>query len=563
MSKLNFADLGLSPEILKAVADLGFEEASPIQSAAIPVLLEGHDVVGQSQTGSGKTAAFAIPAIELCVASDRSVQVLIMCPTRELATQVADEVHKLSTHKRGMHAVPIYGGASYERQLFELKKGVQIVIGTPGRIMDHMERGTLQLGTVKMVVLDEADRMLDMGFREDIEKILSATPDERQTVFFSATVSKPIRDLIERHSNEPKSVKIEQKQLTVPAIEQWYYEVPQRMKFEALLRLIDFHGYKLGIIFCNTQRMVDELADDLIAQGFSADRLHGGIAQAQRTRVMNKFKKAEFEFLVATDVAARGIDVDELELVVNYDLPYDSEDYVHRIGRTGRAGRKGMAVTFVSGRDIYKLQHIERYTRTKILRGKIPTAGEVEERRAEAMVQKVREVLDRGSLSMALTDRLLGEGYNSTDIAAALFELLAGPETAPEKQIEEPRKKAAPSRAEHFQDSSPNLRPASRGMQWVRVGAGRETRISPRDIIGLLEDSLGLPVRSVGIIDILPGQSFAQVPQQFLDVLRDAPRLIETNSGDIQISLAPVQDSKKDSQFVPKQKFPKKSKGPK
>lgn len=563
MTKLNFADLGLSPEILKAVADLGFEEASPIQSAAIPVLLEGHDVVGQSQTGSGKTAAFAIPAIELCVASDRSVQVLIMCPTRELATQVADEVHKLSAHKRGMHAVPIYGGASYERQFFELKKGVQIVIGTPGRIMDHMERGTLQLGTVKMVVLDEADRMLDMGFREDIEKILSATPNERQTVFFSATVSKPIRDLIERHSNEPKSVRIEQKQLTVPAIEQWYYEVPQRMKFEALLRLIDFHGYKLGIIFCNTQRMVDELADDLIAQGFSADRLHGGIAQAQRTRVMNKFKKAEFEFLVATDVAARGIDVDELELVVNYDLPYDSEDYVHRIGRTGRAGRKGMAVTFVSGRDIYKLQHIERYTRTKILRGKIPTAGEVEERRAEAMVQKVREVLDCGNLSMALTDRLLSEGYNSTDIAAALFELLAGPETAPEKEIEEPRKKAAPSRAEHFQDSSPNLRPASRGMQWVRVGAGRETRISPRDIIGLLEDSLGLPARSVGIIDILPGQSFAQVPQQFLDVLRDAPRLIETNSGDIQISLAPDQDSKKDYQAGPKQKFPKKFKGPK
>ena len=563
MTKLNFADLGLSPEVLKAVADLGFEEASPIQSAAIPVLLEGHDVVGQSQTGSGKTAAFAIPAIELCVASDRSVHVLIMCPTRELATQVADEVHKLSAHKKGLHAVPIYGGASYERQFFELKKGVQIVIGTPGRIMDHMDKGTLRLGTVKMVVLDEADRMLDMGFREDIEKILSATPKERQTVFFSATVSKPIRDLIERHSNSPKSVKIEQKQLTVPAIEQWYYEVPQRLKFETLLRLIDFHGYKLGIIFCNTQRMVDELADDLIAQGFSADRLHGGIAQAQRTRVMNKFKKAEFEFLVATDVAARGIDVEELELVVNYDLPYDSEDYVHRIGRTGRAGRKGMAITFVSGRDIYKLQHIERFTRTKILRGKIPTAGEVEERRSESMVQKVRAVLDRGNLSMALTDRLLEEGYNSTDIAAALFELMAGPESPAEKEIEEPRKKGAPARSEHFQDSSPNLRPASRGMQWVRLSAGRETRISPRDIIGLLEDSLGLPARSVGIIDIMPGQSFAQVPQQFLDVLRDAPRLVETNAGDIQVSLAPVQDSNKDFISGPKQKFPKKSKAPK
>jgi len=276
MNTLNFSDLGLSPEILKAVADLGFEQASPIQSAAIPVLMEGHDVVGQSQTGSGKTAAFAIPAIEICAAQDRSVQVLIMCPTRELAMQVADEVHKLSAHKRGIHAVPIYGGASYERQFHELKTGVQIVIGTPGRIMDHMQRGTLRLEAVKMVVLDEADRMLDMGFREDIEHILKATPKERQTVFFSATVSKPIRDLIDRNSREPKSVKIEQKTLTVPAIEQWFFEVPLRNKREALLRLVDFHGFKLGIVFCNTQRMVDELADDLVAQGISADRLHGG-----------------------------------------------------------------------------------------------------------------------------------------------------------------------------------------------------------------------------------------------------------------------------------------------
>jgi len=427
MNKKTFAELGVSPEILKAISDLGFEEPSPIQAAAIPVLLEGHDVVGQSQTGSGKTAAFAIPAIELCQAADRSVQVLILCPTRELATQVADEVHKLTAHKRGIHAVPIYGGASYERQFFELKKGVHIVIGTPGRLMDHMDRGTLDLSNVKMVILDEADRMLDMGFREDIEKILRATPTGRQTVFFSATVSKQIRELIERHSNSPKSVKIEQRELTVPTVEQWYYEAPQRMKFEALLRLVDFHGFKLGIIFCNTQRMVDELADDLIAQGFSADRLHGGIAQAQRTRVMNKFKKAEFEFLVATDVAARGIDVDELELVVNYDLPYDAEDYVHRIGRTGRAGRKGMAVTFVSGRDIYKLQFIERFTKTKIKRGTLPTAGEVEERRIEGLLERIREVLNRGNLSSRVTGHLMEEGLNATNNASAIIEMLAGP----------------------------------------------------------------------------------------------------------------------------------------
>ncbi|MEI6073083.1 MAG: DEAD/DEAH box helicase [Verrucomicrobiae bacterium] len=567
MTKRKFTDLGISPEVLKAIGDLGFEEPSPIQTAAIPVLLAGHDAVGQSQTGSGKTAAFAIPAIDLCQAGDRSVQVLVLCPTRELATQVADDVHKLSAHKRGIHAVPIYGGASYERQFYELKKGVQIVIGTPGRIMDHMDRGTLVLGGVKMVVLDEADRMLDMGFREDIEKILAATPSERQTVFFSATVSKQIRDLIGRHSRDPKSVKIEQRELTVPTVEQWYYETPQRMKFEALIRLVDFHGFKLGIIFCNTQRMVDELADDLIAQGFSADRLHGGIAQAQRTRVMNKFKKAEFEFLVATDVAARGIDVDELEVVVNYDLPYDAEDYVHRIGRTGRAGRKGMAVTFVSGRDIYKLQFIERFTRTKIHRGSIPTAGAVEERRVDSLLEKIREVLNRGNLSTTVVDRLLEEGYNSTDIAGALYELLSGPEPGqePAKEAKKPARSAAatnpptsavrppisatnPPAADVRPAASaaarrpapsapPSLRPASRGMQWVSLSAGRETRIAPLDIIGLLEDALGLPGRTVGMIDITPGSSFAQVPKPYLDVLRDGPREIETQSGTISIAL--------------------------
>ena len=428
MEKCTFEALGLSQEIIKAVAQLGFEEASPIQTAAIPLLLSGGDVVGQSQTGSGKTAAYAIPAIEKIDPASKAVQILILCPTRELATQVADEVYKLTAFTRSIHCVPIYGGASYERQLFELKKGVQIVVGTPGRLMDHLERGTLKLDQLKMVILDEADRMLDMGFRDDIAKILESTPEERQTVFFSATLSKPIRDLINRFSNHPEMVKIEQKELTVPTVEQWFYEVPSRRKTEAFIRLIDFHGYKLGIIFCNTQRMVDELADALLAQGFSTDRLHGGIPQAQRTRVMNKFKNSEFEFLVATDVAGRGIDVDNLELVVNYDLPYDPEDYVHRIGRTGRAGKKGMAMTFVSGRDIYKLQFIERYTKTKIRHGVIPTAVEVEGKRSELLYEKLAKTLETASFKKQdiFIDRLLEAGHNSTDISSALFSLLLG-----------------------------------------------------------------------------------------------------------------------------------------
>ena len=360
MERPTFASLGLSPEILKAVDKLGFEEASPIQAAAIPELLAGRDVVGQSQTGSGKTAAFAIPAIEKTDPALHAVQVLVLCPTRELATQVAGEVHKLSAGKRGVHAVPVYGGSSFERQAQELKRGAQIVLGTPGRIIDHLERGTLKLDRLRFIVLDEADRMLDMGFRDDIKRILDAMPADRQTAFFSATVSPAIRKLIDRYARDPVTLKIDQKKVDAPDITQWYYETPPRMKFDALLRLIDFHTYRSGIIFCNTQRTVDELADDLQAQGIPSDRLHGGIAQAQRTRVMNKFKAGGFDFLVATDVAGRGIDVDDLELVVNFDLPYDPEDYVHRIGRTGRAGKQGVAISLVTGRDVHKIRFLEK-----------------------------------------------------------------------------------------------------------------------------------------------------------------------------------------------------------
>ena len=429
MEKQRFDTLGLSPEILKAVAQLGYEEATPIQSAAIPMLLSGVDVVGQSQTGSGKTAAFAIPAIEKIDPASKAVQVLILCPTRELATQVAEEVHQLTAFKRTVHSVPIYGGASYDRQLFELKKGVQIVIGTPGRIIDHIERGTLKLDQLRVAILDEADRMLDMGFRDDIQRILDATPKSRQTVFFSATLSQPIKQLINRYSRDARNVAIEWKEISAPDIDQWFYEVPPRGKTQSLIRLVDYHGFRLGIIFCNTQRMVEELADALQAQGFSADRLHGGITQSQRTRVMDKFKKSEFEFLVATDVAARGIDVDDLEVVINYDLPQDPEDYVHRIGRTGRAGRKGMAATFVTGRDIYKIQFLERFTRSRITRGNIPTPGEVEGRRSEMMLDKVRALLESGTMrdQSAFTDRLMEEGFQATEVCSALFTLLLGP----------------------------------------------------------------------------------------------------------------------------------------
>ncbi len=467
-----FSELGISADVLKAVEKLGFEKAAPIQAEAIPVLMSGRDVVGQSQTGSGKTAAFAIPAIEKTDPSLRAVQVLILCPTRELAVQVSEEVHKLSLFKRGINALPIYGGQSYERQFYGLKQGAQIVIGTPGRVMDHMRRGTLRLNTIKMVILDEADVMLNMGFRDDIETILKDAPAERQTVFFSATMPRPIRDLIEKYSRDPQNVKIEQKAMTVPTVDQVYYEVDRRYKMELLTRLIDIHDLKLGIIFCNTKRMVDDLVDHLEAAGYQADRLHGDMTQAQRDRVMNKFRKSGLEFLVATDIAARGIDVDDVEVVFNYDLPYDPEDYVHRIGRTGRAGRSGRAISMVPGRELFQIRNIERFTNQRIQRGKIPTADEVVEARENVFLEKLRALLTGGDFQKHddIVERLLAEGFSSTDIASALIHLLQSGESA----------KAAP-KTESYERPEREERPSYREERGPRRFDDRGERGNFRD----------------------------------------------------------------------------------
>jgi ATP-dependent RNA helicase DeaD len=441
-----FSELGLSESSLKAIDKLGFEQASPIQAEAIPVLLSGRDVVGQSQTGSGKTAAFGLPVIEKIDPQQKHVQALILCPTRELAVQVSEDLHQLAAFKRGLHSLPIYGGQSYERQFQGLRQGAQIVIGTPGRLMDHIRRGTLRLDRVKVVVLDEADVMLDMGFREDIEFILQSVPKERQTVFFSATMPRPIQDLIQRYSRDPQTVRIQQRELTVPTVEQFYYEVDRRFKVELLTRLIDVHDLRLGIIFCNTKRMVDELVEHLNAQGYSADGLHGDMSQALRDRVMNRFRKSDLEFLVATDVAARGIDVDDVEVVFNYDLPYDPEDYLHRIGRTGRAGRSGMAISFASGREVFQIQHIERFTKVRLQRGKPPTAREVEEARESVVLESVRATLRQGEYKAQehLVERLLEEGFTSTDLAAALLHQLRSGETASTPKTLPPEPKNRP-----------------------------------------------------------------------------------------------------------------------
>jgi ATP-dependent RNA helicase DeaD len=488
-----FSELGLSQELLKAIDRLGFEQASPIQAATIPLLLEGRDVVGQSQTGSGKTAAFAIPAIEKVDLGQRASQVLILCPTRELAVQVSEEVHKLAFFKRGLHALPVYGGQSYDRQFQGLRQGAHIVIGTPGRVMDHMRRGTLRLDALKIVILDEVDVMLNMGFREDIELILQATPQQRQTVFFSATIPRPIQQLIEKHAREPQNVRIEQKALTVPTVEQVYYEVDRRYKIDLLTRLIDLHDLKLGIIFCNTKRMVDDLTDHLNAQGYSADRLHGDMSQNMRDRVMNKFRKSGLEFLVATDVAARGIDVEDVEVVFNYDLPYDGEDYVHRIGRTGRKGKEGRAISFASGREVFQIRNIERYTNTKVHRGKPPTLGEVEEARTNVFLDKIRATLKSGDFKRQehLVERLLEEGFSSIDIASALLHHLQSSDGSPAKSSSEQDFRERPNE------------PGPRGLRRERTeehrgrphpGSQSEARLHREDRPGRAAKVLSLPL---------------------------------------------------------------------
>lgn len=429
MESLTFKELYLSSNIEKAIEDLGFEEPTPIQAQSIPYIMEGRDVIGQAQTGTGKTAAFGIPALEMVNPKNKHVQVIVLCPTRELANQVAEELNKLSKYKN-TSILPIYGGQPIDRQIKALRRGVHVVIGTPGRIMDHIERKTLRLGNVSMVVLDEADEMLDMGFREDIEFILDQIPEERQTILFSATMPKPILRLTKKYQIDPQMVKTVHKKLTVPHVEQFYYEVKNHAKSEVLCRLIDIYNVKSSLVFCNTKKGVDQLVETLKTRGYLVDGLHGDMKQRQREQVMSRFRKGDIETLVATDVAARGIDVENIEVVFNYDIPQDEESYVHRIGRTGRAGREGMALTFASGRDIRKIKSIQKHTNVKIIRKKIPSQSDVEDIRAEMLSQRVKEAIDAGHMGEYIhwVENLLEEDYVSVDVAAALVKIMLSEE---------------------------------------------------------------------------------------------------------------------------------------
>lgn len=427
---IKFSDLGISEEILRAVEEMGYTQPSPIQLQAIPFVLQGRDVIGQAQTGTGKTAAFAIPIIDLVDPDFVRPQAIILCPTRELAVQVEGEIQKLAKYHRKISSVAIYGGESIDRQIRVLKKGVQIVVGTPGRVQDHINRGTLKLQDAGIIVLDEADEMLDMGFRDDIEAIIQEMPTERQTVFFSATMAKPILDLTRKYQKDPEIIRVAKNELTVAKIDQVYYEVKQSLKMELMARLMNLNNYALSVVFCNTKRMTDEVTESLGARGILAEALHGDLSQAQRDKVMGKFRKGLCTVLVATDVAARGIDVDNVEAVFNFDIPLDEEYYVHRIGRTGRAGKSGTAITFITGRrEAMKLKDLERFTKAPINKMTPPSVSELVDLKKTQLIKDVYRVLAKeedASLFEATIAQMLAEGLTQEQISLGLLKMVMG-----------------------------------------------------------------------------------------------------------------------------------------
>lgn len=505
---MTFEEMCLDTRIMRAIAEMGFEQPGPIQAQSIPIAVEGKDMIGQARTGTGKTASFGIPMLQRINPKDKNLQAIVLCPTRELAIQSANEIRKLAKFLHGIKVLPIYGGQEISKQIRSLKGGVQIVIGTPGRVMDHLRRHTLKPQTVDIVVLDEADEMLNMGFREDIETILGQLPEERQTMLFSATMPKPILEIAKRYLHEPEIVKVIQKELTVPKIEQYYYEVNPRKKNEVLSRLLDMYDPSLSLVFCNTKRKVDELVADLKGRGYFAEGLHGDMKQSQRDRVMNGFRNGRTDILVATDVAARGIDVDDVEAVFNYDVPQDDEYYVHRIGRTGRAGREGRAFTLVVGKEIYKLKDIQRYCKTKIRRQPIPSVNDVAAIKVEKLLEQAGELIATdglGRMMDLLEEYLDGSDYSATEMAAALLAM----------QLGETSTQTLPK--EEFGDTG-----AEPGMVRMFMNIGKKDRVRIGDILGAVAGESGMEGALVGTIDMYDNFSFVEVPQEYAAAVLEA-----------------------------------------
>lgn len=548
METIRFDELNLDPRILRAVTDMGFEAASPIQAQAIPVEMEGHDMIGQAQTGTGKTAAFGIPLLMKMDPENRKTQAMILCPTRELAIQVAEELRRLAKYMSGIKILPVYGGQEIVKQIRSLKDGTQVIIGTPGRVMDHMRRKTIRVEEVHTVVLDEADEMLNMGFLEDMETILGQLPETRQTMMFSATMSPAILEIARKFQKDPETVKVVKKDLTVPKVTQYYYEVKQKNKVEVLSRLLDLYAPKLSVVFCNTKKGVEEVVDALQGRGYFAEGLHGDLKQIQRDRVMNSFRNGKTDILVATDVAARGIDVDDVEAVFNYDIPQDDEYYVHRIGRTGRAGREGKAFSLVVGKEVYKMRDIQRYCKTRIIPQAIPSLNDITSIKVDKILDQVRETIENQELDDmidVIEMKLIEEDYTAMDLAAALLKIVVGDEN------EEIAESSRPARSLDDLDSwggrgsrdkgrrgrndasgrgkSRRVKASEKVYDYIAgegnsmarlfLNIGKAQKVTPGDILGAVAGESNIPGKVVGSIDMYDGYTFVEVPNEYADTV--------------------------------------------
>ncbi|UOE92776.1 DEAD/DEAH box helicase [Alkalihalobacillus sp. LMS39] len=517
-----FTSFEISDVVMKAIKDMGFEEPSPIQEKAIPLILKGGDVIGQAQTGTGKTAAFGIPVIEKVKEEDQFIQAIILTPTRELAIQVSGELQKLSKYKK-IRTLPIYGGQSIGHQIKALKQGVHVVIGTPGRIMDHIRRKTLKLDRIHTAVLDEADEMLDMGFIDDIEAILKQAKGERQTLLFSATMPPPIKKLSYKYMQNPDVVSINRGEVTAPSIDQVYYKVLERNKLDSLCRIIDSEEIELGILFCRTKKGVAELTEALQARGYIADGLHGDLTQMQRDSVMKKFRDSTIEFLIATDVAARGIDVDNVTHVINYDIPQDPESYVHRIGRTGRAGRKGLALTLVTPREMKHLRSIEAEIKMAIPSSNVPTFEEVVEKQQGSWKKQIESVIVEGQdneLFQNLTNELLEE-HSPQSIISALMKIAFVNDVAGEDD------------GYNFGETG-----GAKGMVRFFINVGKNVNMSPKILVDEIAELVGIPGKAIGRIDIFDKFTFVEVPEEVAPFVYEALRHSRINGARINLEPA-------------------------
>ncbi len=519
---MTFADLGLGDAVLKALRDVGYETPSAIQAATIPTLLEGRDVVGLAQTGTGKTAAFALPILDRLDLSQKNPQALVLAPTRELALQVCEAFEKYASHLKGVHVLPVYGGQGYGVQLSALRRGVHIIVGTPGRIMDHLDKGTLDLSELKYLVLDEADEMLKMGFAEDVETILADTPDDKQVALFSATMPATIRRLSQQYLHDPEEITIKSRTTTSSTITQRYLMVSYPQKIDALTRILEVENFEAMIIFARTKSATEEVAEKLRARGYSATAINGDVAQVQRERTVNQLKSGKLDILVATDVAARGLDVERISHVVNFDIPTDTESYVHRIGRTGRAGRSGDAISFVTPRERGLVKAIERATRQELTLMQLPSVDEVNVTRLARFDDRITAALGEVSRIEAFRDIVAHyvrhNDVPEVDVAAALAVVAQGESPLLlEPEPERPRREFAErgergDRGDRGDRPERRERPSNTRLATYRIAVGKRHRVEPRQIVGALANEGGLSRGDFGAIQIRPDFSLVELP---------------------------------------------------